>query len=510
MSLNASIFGSRFVCAIGLLFCGACRAPAVDSVPRSNRDAGTVQSSPSSAASDNASRSALNGAADTASPPSGPSEPTDLVGPEEFEETPPGSQGVRDAGDSEFDALSPLDRGERALAQQDYEAAAAWFEEAIEKDPSRSVAYYQLAVCREALRDIPAAIEAYKALLETAEQISWRELARSRLEALRRSHGRDLLFRSAIFAETGAVRSALDVLRRAVDMELPPALDQRARREYFRLHAEAKARDILDICMAEGRLDIAVADAIPASPEFAFQARDFSRLLESSLAGTRSLTVIPLNLSTSLRAILATLPTYAWAGGGIEELDGPVVVGRFGATALTRLVDPQLADVLYESMFTPAAVPPPFMRDALWTRLPETWRERRRLDPEVWAESETIGPTDGMWARFRPSEDCFAAVYQLGENGDLAKLAPKETGQWPFVQGGEAIRLELRPSARRSPKLAALWAVAGQSQQGLPEQVSTAGELVAWAEKTFAGPGESAWAASLYVFRVLPPDRPVR
>lgn len=408
--------------------------------------------------------------------------------------------------ETDLDEFEPLDMGEIALSQQDYEAAAEWFEKAIAADPTRSLAYYHLAVSREALRDYAGAIDAYKGLLETARQISWRELARSRLDALGRSYGRDLLFRTALFVDAGARENALNTLARAIDLDLPPALDQRARREYYRLQAEGRARDIADISAMEGRFGIEATDFVPASPAFQFPSQDFSRLIEASLAGTNGLYVIPLNVSRPLRRVLATLPPHAWAGGGVEMLEGPVVVGSFGETVLTRLVAPYLRDVLYESAFDTVGGPPPFLRHGPWRNLPDTWRERRDLDPEVWADAETFDPGASLGARFRPSGDCFAAVFHLDEDGGVARLSPKERGSWPFVQAGETVRFELERPADTASTVAAVWAIAGRSQLDLPRQALTAESLLAWAEQNFRGAEDGLWAASVYVFRVLPED----
>ena len=394
--------------------------------------------------------------------------------------------------------------GERALAAEDFPRAAQFFERAIAKDPGAEQAYYKLALCRESLGDREGALAVYDRLAKMSGKSRWERLARSRSEALKRGHGRDLLYRAACLGVVGQWRLALEPLGRAVGLSLPPALDQRARLRYYQAVAHIVADSVVGEAAALEAQGLAIADLAVASPEFEAEARYLGRLIRAAVSARAA---FPMGVTRPTEPLGGELEAEALgdAGDGYE----PVLAGAFGHQIALRLMARAPTRALLAISFARQGAVPPVPSGRLWQALPESPPEQEGFDIEVWADKETASTEGRVPVAVRPSRDSFVAVYKVSGAEKIEQVFPSDGSAMAFVRSGETLRVVPWP-AKGSPDMGPVgvvgfWAVATTTEvrvqiDGLPG-IEAARRI---RERVLRLPADR-WRASSFGIRVREP-----
>jgi len=354
--------------------------------------------------------------------------------------------------------------GEEAMALEDFRRAAEQFEAAVLADPLRERAHYNLAVSREKLGDLEGALRAYEKLEEVASNSRWRELASARRTALKRQIGRNLLYRADCLLDLGQWRMAIDPLGRAVDLRLPPSLDQRARTQYYSAVARLIAERVLAELHGMGAMRLGLAEFRVASEDFLPDTSAFQELLQETL-------IAQAGFAIEIRRFSAEgVPVTIGAGGDIYEEpfdpEAPVLTGVFGDPISVRLMTrlpPR--DVMEVSLPRKGAVPPLGTNPA-WNVLPQPPETRNDFDIEVWVDLDETEEKDVAEVKLRCSRDSLAAVYRLFSDGTMDRAFPSDAEGMKFVRGGQTI--DLVPAGGNSESLShkeveGYWAVASMS-----------------------------------------------
>ena len=384
---------------------------------------------------------------------------------EDVPQAPAASRAPTESEPSELEEpQSEFERGCQAMDCGDFATAAGFFVQVVSMDPSREMAYYNLAVCHETLGDRQAALRTYERLGVVTKKARWLDLAKSRGDALRRQLGHDLLYRARCLAEVNQWQVALEALGRAADLGLPPALDQRARSEYYRVAAAVVAERLAgEIAVLEAGA-LVLGEFAAESPDLSAEARDFRAAVFDAVAQR-----LPFPIED--RAGPDDLADAGPDANGPDEAEGyeprlTALVGRrISLRLVTRMPPRTLATLAFDRK---GAVPPaPTRRE--WHVLPVSALGDGEMDVEVWADTESVAPRAQMLVRARPSQDSFVAVFRVRTDGRIRRVFPTGPDSMAFIRGGQTV--EVRAYAGRSaPDGSAstgFWAVAAAREMPL-------------------------------------------
>ena len=403
--------------------------------------------------------------------------------------------------------VDPLKLGKDAMAAQDFRSALDWFEQAVRAKGKTPQAYYQLAVCRTELGDLPGAIEAYELLGAETDRPLWRRLAESRTENLKRSLGYDLLFRAERMKEAGNWPVAGASLQKAVALRLSPALDQRARDRYYQVQAERIAEAIVRAVARWGGVRLDVAPFRSPKRALCPEAADFHDLVLAAIRTRKSVRLKAASEPDKQDVEAALGDPKAWdAGDGPPEGD-PLLVGTVGDEARVRLVSREPVRVLFEDTFDRLGAIPPGAAAEMWRELPESSEPHRGFDIEVWSSAESLSARPQASGFFRVSRDSFVNVFQVFDDGSMVRVFPGAEDGAGFVRGARVVRMKWRgPATSRKASSAeprGFWAIATLVEpridiEGLDP--ADAARSIRYAVERLP---EGSWVSSYYRFRVL-------
>ena len=403
------------------------------------------------------------------------------------------------------EGLEALARGKEALVAGDLDGAAEWFEAALSRNPRLAEARYHLAWRLEALRDLDGAIAAYEQLAQMEGQERWRTLALLRTQALKRELGRQLLLQAALRARGQQWAEAADALRRAVALDLPPALDQRARARYYRYEAERVA-SLVSRDGGPGESEMMdVAGLAPLGWARRWEARDFGELLRQTLGDRPRLSVASRPLRWATVETLTFSPQEQWPLWELGDGADPVLVGVAGREFALRLVGRQPPRVLADMAVTRAGAPPPCAPNGSWSLLPDTDDADREFDVEVWTTTESAPPSLGAPWRLWATHDCFVKVFCVYPDGAVEAVFPA-ADQWPgFVRGSQTVLVDAavgRSESGEREGVAGLWALATLADTDLDMGAASGAEAGRRIRDAVGRLREGSWVASSYRFRL--------
>ncbi|HRU05751.1 MAG TPA: hypothetical protein P5137_08250 [Candidatus Brocadiia bacterium] len=403
------------------------------------------------------------------------------------------------------DGQEALLRGKEALVAGDLDGAAVWFEAALSRNPRLAEARYYLAWRLETLRDLEGAIGAYEQLAQLEGQERWRTLAQLRTQALKRELGRQLLLQAALRAKGQQWGEAADTLRRAVALELPPALDQRARARYYRCEAERVASLVSrDGGPGESEM-VDVAGLAPMGWARRWEARDFSELLRQTLSERPRLSVASRPMRWATVEAMTFSPPEQWPVWELGDGADQILVGTAGRKFALRLVGRQPPRVLADMAAPRAGAPPPFASNGPWAFLPDTDDADREMDVEVWTATESVRPSLGATWRIWATHDCFVKVFYVRPDGAVEPVYPA-AGQAPgFVRGSQTVVVDAavgRSDVAEREGVAGLWALASLADTDLDIGAASGAEAGRRIRDAVGRLREGSWVASSYRFRL--------